>query len=478
MATVYIGRWTGAGGFTKVVAVKTLHPHLATDPRLCAMLRDEARMVSRIRHPGVLPIVDVIEERGEVFMVMDYVHGATLSQLCRAAARRQEPIAIDVALRVMSDALHGLHAAHDAVDGSGRPLDIVHRDVSPQNILLSTDGHAQLIDFGVAHALGRATNTRTGEIKGKLAYLAPEQILGDGISRRTDVYGASVVLWQLLTGTKLFDHDNFGRLAHAILEARVEPPSQLRDGISRELDELVLKGLARDPDARWASAAAMADAIDGLGLQAPRRRVGAWVTALSTERLAVMAELVSAVENAPPADPHTEQGTRGIPFIPPPDVEVSQLSQSALPQPSRTQLTSQAEATPVPPKPAQAMVQWVAALGIVSLAGAIWFTALSRSSDATASGASAPVAPLTEPAPQPEAQREEAPPEVASAAAPTGSANAAPQGSAAVAPAESAAAAEGAAPPARKAPNVPRVKPPSAPTAKLPRSSRWLPDDI
>jgi serine/threonine-protein kinase len=453
MATVYLGRWSGGSGFKKVVAVKALHPHLAGDHRLRDMLRDETRIVARIRHPGVLPTVDVIERNGEVFMVMEYVHGATLSQLDRAAQRHGDRIGVDVSLSILSDALHGLHAAHEARDGDGRLLEIVHRDVSPQNIIVGVDGVALVIDFGVAHATGRITSTRTGEIKGKMSYLAPEQLTDAGISRRTDVYGASVVLWQALTGRKLFDEKNFSQLATSILRSRIDPPSQFAEGISSELDAIVLKGLDRDPSRRFATAQDMAEALDSLGEHASRRRVGTWVRHTARARLDEMATLVKAVEHAAPL-PAWGARPRAISLIDPEEIE---LSETLLSQPSRTQLTSLADATPTPQQ--GSAFQWVAVLGIAALAGAIWFSALHGSAPSVP--AQMPVEPtaMAIPSPPPPA----APPAISAvpSARPVATSSASPSTSTSAAPS---------------------VKPPTRqhrqiwPSRKLPKP--WIPDGI
>src|SRR5271154_2384991 len=191
MATVHFGRLSGPAGFSRTVAIKRLHPNLAKDPEFVAMFLDEARLAARIRHPNVIPTLDVVATEGEIFLVMDYVQGESLSRLIRAAVARGERIPPDMVAALMVGVLHGLHAAHEAKSDHGEPLGIVHRDVSPHNILVGTDGAARVLDFGVAKAIGRSQNTREGQIKGKLAYMAPEQVRGS-VSRRTDVYAASV----------------------------------------------------------------------------------------------------------------------------------------------------------------------------------------------------------------------------------------------------------------------------------------------
>lgn len=396
MASIYIGRWADADGWSRVVAVKTLLPQLAADARLSAMFQDEAKLVSQIRHPNVLAPIDVVQEGGELFMVMDYVHGATLSQLMRAGARHERYIPLSIAMRIMVDVLQGLHAAHEATDERGQSLQMIHRDVSPQNVLIGVDGRSRLIDFGVAKALNRVSTTRTGEIKGKLCYFAPEQLLGDPLSRRTDVYGASVVMWQLLTGQKLFEGRNLAEVTHDILRATIEPPSRFRYGVTRELDAIVMRGLSRDPSARWESAEAMACAIDGLRRTSIHGEVGDWVQCIDKSRLDELAQLVAAIENAPflpavslarhvppplrpssrptvpspprrPPAPTPPPPSRRAPRrLPPPPAStrlppvrrplfsaVPVFDEDPLHVPTRTQLTSQADLTPASATPAK-----------------------------------------------------------------------------------------------------------------------------
>ncbi|MGH7280352.1 MAG: serine/threonine-protein kinase, partial [Polyangiaceae bacterium] len=207
MATVHFGRLLGPVGFSRTVAIKRLHPQFAKDPEFVSMFLDEARLAARIRHPNVVPTLDVVATQGELFLVIDYVQGESLSKLVRGARGRGQRVPPRIVATILSGSLHGLHAAHEARNERGEPLNIVHRDISPQNILVGTDGVARVLDFGVAKAAGRIQTTREGQLKGKLAYMAPEQLSGD-VSRKTDVYAAAVVLWEALTGRRLFTGEN------------------------------------------------------------------------------------------------------------------------------------------------------------------------------------------------------------------------------------------------------------------------------
>ena len=203
MATVYLGRLSAERGFSRTVAIKRLHPQFASDREFVAGFMDEARLAGRIRHPNVVGVIDVVSTGDEVLLVMEYIHGESLSRVLRKLHERGELVPPPIAAAIVCNLLDGLHAAHEARDESGAPLGIVHRDVSPQNVLLGTDGVAHVLDFGIAKAKGRQQEqTREGQLKGKLAYMAPEQ-LDQQTSRLTDVYAASVVFWETLTCTRL-----------------------------------------------------------------------------------------------------------------------------------------------------------------------------------------------------------------------------------------------------------------------------------
>ncbi len=297
MATVHFGRLLGPVGFSRTVAVKRLHPQYAKDPEFVAMFLDEARLAARIRHPNVVPTLDVVATEGELFLVMDYVQGESLSRLVRAARSQGQSVPLAVVTAILSGTLHGLHAAHEAKNERGEPLGIVHRDVSPQNILVGVDGVPRVLDFGVAKAAGRAQTTREGQIKGKLAYMPPEQLRGGIISRAVDIYAASVVLWETLTAQRLFAGDNEGEILAKVLEAEVPPPSRLVPGLPRALDEVTLRGLARDRQARFATAREMALALERCTRLAPPSEVGEWVERTAGQVLVMRAQNLAEIES-------------------------------------------------------------------------------------------------------------------------------------------------------------------------------------
>ena len=296
MATVHFGRLIGPVGFVRIVAIKRLHAHFAKDPEFVAMLLDEARLAARIRHPNVVSTLDVVVEKGEMLVVMEYVQGESLSRLLRSAITAGETIPLPVACNIIASTLYGLHAAHEATSDQGQPLGIVHRDVSPQNILVGIDGVTRVLDFGVAKAVGRAQTTREGILKGKLAYMSPEQVVGEAIDRRSDVYAASVVLWEMLCQQRLFQADNEAATIHKIVTAKIPAPSTLVPGLPPAVDELVLRGLARDPAARWQTAWDMAEAASRIAHATPGV-VGAWVRHASGASLDARARRMAEIES-------------------------------------------------------------------------------------------------------------------------------------------------------------------------------------
>lgn len=297
MATVHLARLLGPVGFARTVAIKRLHPHLAKDPEFVAMFLEEARLAARVRHPNVVPTLDVVSEEGELFLVMEYVAGESLARLVRKAREAGERIPTRYVASIICGALDGLHAAHEAKTEKGAPLGLVHRDVSPQNIHVCTDGVARVLDFGIAKATNRVQETRADQIKGKVAYLSPEQLEKRPVDRRADVYSASVVLWEALTGRRLFTADDVPAIVYSIVHDVVEPPSKIVDGLPEGLDAVVMKGLARDAGERWATARAMAEALEEVLPPVPPREVGEWVEKTAGVALAWRQELVHRVES-------------------------------------------------------------------------------------------------------------------------------------------------------------------------------------
>ena len=298
MATVHFGRLSGPVGFSRTVAIKRLHPQYAKDPEFVTMFLDEARLCGRIRHPNVVPTLDVVATEGEIFIVMEYVAGEALSKLMKTAMQKNIAIPPRVAATILSSVLHGLHSAHQTKDEHGRELGIVHRDVSPQNILVGSDGTSRVLDFGVAKAAGRIQTTRDGQVKGKIAYMPPEQLSGGVVSRQSDIYAASVVLWEALTGRRLFDGETEAMVLVRAIEAKIDAPSSANPALDAATDAVVLRGLARDPAARFATARDMALAIEQtIGLASPYE-VGEWVESVAAEEIGRRARNIAEIESA------------------------------------------------------------------------------------------------------------------------------------------------------------------------------------
>jgi serine/threonine-protein kinase len=301
-ATVHFGRLLGQG-FARTVAIKRLHPAYARDPQFTGMFLDEARLAARIRHPNVCSILDVVTVDDVPCLVLDYVHGEPLAKLIHAAVQKDETVPYDVAAGIVCGMLHGLHEAHEATDEQGAPLHIIHRDVSPQNVLVGTDGVPRVVDFGLAKAVGRLQNTAEGQLKGKLGYMAPEQFALAEIDRRVDVYSAAVVLWESLTGQFLFDRSAPSSLMHEILEGEVRPPSSVAPDIPGELDDVCMRGLSRDPAERFETAHEMAVAIESAVVLPSPREIGAWVERVAGDVLRERARVLARIEAEHPSAP-------------------------------------------------------------------------------------------------------------------------------------------------------------------------------
>jgi serine/threonine-protein kinase len=288
MATVYFGRQRGAFGFSRTVAIKSMHPQLAKDPTFRAMFIDEANLTSRIRHPNVVPTLDIVSSPTKLLIVMEYVDGVSLSVLLRAARTQGKKIPVNVVVAILRDLLEGLQAAHDLTDDRGDPLNVVHRDISPQNVLVGVDGIARVVDFGVAKATGRSYQTQTGEIRGKVGYMAPEQMFGENIDRRVDVYASGVVLWESLVADRLFNAPTDAALVLLVMQGTITPPSVARgERLPEALDALVKRTLSQDPALRPSSASELLKQLLEIGQPAPRDEVSRVVHDLAPEELAL-----------------------------------------------------------------------------------------------------------------------------------------------------------------------------------------------
>ncbi|MCA9600589.1 MAG: protein kinase [Polyangiales bacterium] len=300
MADVFLGRAVGAGGFERHVAVKVCHVRLAKDPAFRAMFLDEARLAARIHHRNVVGMLDVGAEK-ELFLVMEYVEGASFTELVELAERRGERMPVDVVLRVLVDLLAGLHAAHETTSADGQNLGIVHRDVSGQNILVGADGASRILDFGVAKALARSATTKEGQVKGKIAYMPPEYLHTREVGRFTDVYSAAVVAWEALAGCSLFMGETEGQTVASVMRAQVPSLRDVRPEVSEAVEKVLRRAMNRDWRQRFATAAEFSGALEAAGAPiATHDRVGAFVQTVAGASLEERRQRVRASERNTP----------------------------------------------------------------------------------------------------------------------------------------------------------------------------------
>jgi len=298
MATIHIARLMGDEGFSRIVAAKRLLPEFAEDAEFVAMFLDEARIASRVHHRNVVPVLDVVATGDEVLLVQEYVHGVPLHRLLGRASQLKAPVPVDIAVAIACQILAGLHATHETTDELGTLLDVVHRDVSPQNVMIATDGTARLLDFGVAKSLMAAHVTREGTYKGKLAYSAPEQLRGAAV-RQSDIYSLSVLLWELLVGHRMHrTAQGEAELVATILSGKLPTITEALaargewDAIRpehqrqlRRLEPVVKAGLALEIKDRYRTAAEMEEVLHAIVRPATGPVIARWLKELGGEYL-------------------------------------------------------------------------------------------------------------------------------------------------------------------------------------------------
>jgi eukaryotic-like serine/threonine-protein kinase len=282
MASVYLGR---AVDNPKPVAIKRLHEHLGRDPELATMLLEEARITKHIVHPNVVKTLDVVRDDRQVLLVMEYVHGETVASLLRAASALEQQCPPEIAAAIVHGVLLGLDAAHETCDGAGARLGVVHRDVSPQNIIVGTDGIPRLLDFGIATAIGTEGHARAGEVEGKIPYMAPEVLQFEPATQLADLWGAAVVFWELLCGRRLFRGDSDIHVWGQVINAPIPNVSEIR-GRSTPLDRVLDRALCRKKEERYPTAAMMTAEIEASIALARPAEVSAWVERLAASALA------------------------------------------------------------------------------------------------------------------------------------------------------------------------------------------------
>jgi len=261
-AEIYLARVSGAAGFEKYVVVKCLHDHLADDPDFVKMFLDEARIGATFDHANIVQTYELGEYENRYYMVMEFLAGLSLAMVVRRAAERLPGglMPVPLVLNIAAQACAGLHYAHERMQ-NGKPMNLVHRDISPQNLVINFEGGVKVVDFGIARAEVRETKTKAGTIKGKFAYMSPEQCVAAQVDRRTDVFALGVIVHELVTGRRLFKRNSPYETYQAVLECAVETPSKLNNQLDPALDPLIMKAVAKDKDKRYPTAEAFGDAL-------------------------------------------------------------------------------------------------------------------------------------------------------------------------------------------------------------------------
>ncbi len=298
MAEILLGRLVGPSGFERPVVVKRILPHLAEEPSFVTMFLDEARLAARIRHPNVVQVQELGEEDENLFLVMEYLEGENSAGVVRRGIAHKRPTDFALIAFVMAEACAGLHAAHELVDPDGASLNLVHRDVSPQNIFVTYSGGVKVLDFGIAKAADRITQTEAGQLKGKFEYMSPEQCRGKPIDRRSDVFALGVVLYELSTRTRLFKRRSKLAVLDAVCRDPIPKPSDKVPGYPPALAAVVMKALTRNPDERYQTAADMRRALLGAmrameAPLAPEEALASMMQELFPDRIAAKGEMLA-----------------------------------------------------------------------------------------------------------------------------------------------------------------------------------------
>lgn len=307
MAVVHLARTPAIAGFRKWVAIKMIHPHLAVEKRFVEMFLNEARLAARLDHPNIGSVFDYGQQDGTSYLAMEFLRGESLSSVAAACRDRGAILPWNLAVRIVIDAARGLHFAHELRDATGRLVDLVHRDVSPQNIFVLYDGVTKVVDFGVARSRDNIGElTATGEIKGKLGYMAPEQLLSKPIDRRVDVFALGTVLWEMIAGRRLFRRENDGATVQAILMEPV-PSLPALHGLTQEVDRVLRRALDRDPGSRFATADEFARELERVvtrsGAIAGQIDVGDFMHSIFEAQIAASAARLRAYDALPDPEP-------------------------------------------------------------------------------------------------------------------------------------------------------------------------------
>ena len=465
MGQVWAARLVGSHGFSKLVAIKTILPMLVSDPEVEKMFYDEARVAALVHHPNVCQTLELAEDNKTLYMVMEWVDGASFRELVRTSTGGTNPVDPPIGARIMADVCAGLHAAHDLLDEDGKPLEVVHRDVSPQNVLLSIDGAVKVTDFGLVRALGRLHITRASRPKGKVGFMAPEQLSGGTIDRRADIFSAGCVLYESTTGRPPFPGDGEPQIIARMLMGEYELPSVHVPGYPAELEAIIVRALEQEPSKRFESADAMHTALEKYLEKHPMsaKRLGAFVNERCKEIIAARRDAIrGAAQKSDNNVEATDPGRTPVPTAPPTlsssdDESEHSASRSTA---AGVSTSSKPEATPSPPRrlvAAGIAFGAIAAVGIVAYRmgnaagsslndGQEVLPMIASPGPASAMTTALPIATTTTGNPTPQTSADPRPPTVSSAtsvpvpsfpspsATPKGSASAAPSASVAPVP--------------------------------------------
>lgn len=381
MAEILLGRLLGPSGFERVVVIKRVLPHLAQQPSFTSMFLDEARIAAAIRHPNVVQVHELGQDGGELFLVMEYLEGESLHGLMRRLTLFGERLPPALVAHIGAEACAGLHAAHELPDADGNPSGLVHRDISPQNVFIGYDGSVKILDFGIAKAADRITQTEAGTLKGKFSYMSPEQCLGDPLDRRSDLFALGIVLYEAVTGRRLFHREAQLKTLDAVVRAPFPTPSELDVELPAALEAAILRALERDRDARFETAAEMRRALAEAradGPAVPDEALAELMQRLFADRIEEKSEMLRRVRAGSDITSVPEAEI---------DVEIELPTVGALPAPSRSEPAPERAPSPL------RRLGWIVA--VILAAGLTTIVALSVQPDEPGPMAQAPALPTS-----------------------------------------------------------------------------------